>query len=111
MNRDELPKCDYRVETTDAKLFICRHGSVRAINDIVIAGVCRNCRQREEVSVSPRPMPAVVPVPLAKRWRGVGDVVASVIKITTGISDCGGCEGRQHALNQLMPFGNELPPE
>ena len=46
----------------------------------------------------------------AAKWRGLGDVVASV---TTAlhIPKCGGCARRQEILNKAVPFINLSNPE
>lgn len=46
------------------------------------------------------------------RWKGLGDVVASVTK-AVGIKPCAGCKKRQQALNRLVPFktGQSDKPE
>lgn len=39
----------------------------------------------------------------AVRWKGLGDVVASMTK-AVGIPQCGGCKQRQETLNRAVPF-------
>ena len=53
--------------------------------------------------------------PIVKPMRGVGDLAKRVIdygsKVLTGkpVKPCGGCKGRQGALNRVVPFGEKVP--
>lgn len=42
----------------------------------------------------------------ARRWRGLGDVVALATTMI-GVPPCDGCATRQRALNEWFPFGRE----
>lgn len=44
------------------------------------------------------------------RWRGLGDVVKSMTDML-GIKQCGGCAGRQEALNKWVPNPFASGPE
>ena len=52
------------------------------------------------------PLEALPNVPTIREARGLGDVVASVIKtVTFGyVRPCGGCTDRQEYLNRMVPF-------
>lgn len=53
--------------------------------------------------VEPSIPPTIRPSSASSRWRGMGDVIAWLMKLV-GIKACKSCERRKKRINKLIPF-------